>query len=156
MKFKFEKFMKDIVQKEDDAKTSRPEEKNVTPQRKFNKLVLAKKTFWSSKSATVFIEKQLSLFEPKIILNQVRSQRDQLVGPSMKEACSKYFKLNLKFMGYLTEDDSVRKSVLEREPLAVTFPDGVPMQQLKTICSDILQEESERAVKNNLLSQLAL
>ncbi len=38
MKFKFEKFMKDIVQKEDDAKTSRPEEKNVTPQRKFNKL----------------------------------------------------------------------------------------------------------------------
>ena len=107
-------------------------------------------------SATVFIEKQLTLFEPKIILNQVRTQRDQLVGPSMKEACSKYFKLNLKFMGYLTEDESVRKSVLEREPLAITFPDCVPMQQLKTICSDILQEESERSVKNNLLSQLAL
>jgi len=59
-------------------------------------------------------------------------------------------------MGYLAEDDSVRKSVLEREPLAISFPDGVPMQQLKIICSDILQEESERAVKNNLLSQLAL
>jgi len=107
-------------------------------------------------SATVFIEKQLTLFEPKIILNQVRTQRDQLVGPSMKEACSKYFKLNLKFMGYLAEDESVRKSVLEREPLALSFPDGVPIQQLKTICSDILQEESEKAVKNNLLSQLAL
>ena len=38
MKFKFEKFMKDIVEKEDSAKKELPEEKNVTPQRRFNKL----------------------------------------------------------------------------------------------------------------------
>jgi hypothetical protein len=30
------------------------------------------------------------------------------------------------------------------------------MQQLKSICSDILLEETELAAKNNLLSQLAL
>ena len=38
MKFKFEKFMNDIVQKEDCAKKALPEEKNVTPQRKLNRL----------------------------------------------------------------------------------------------------------------------
>jgi len=107
-------------------------------------------------STTVFIEEQLQLFNPKIILNQVRTERDQLVGPAMKTACSKYFNLNMKFTGNISEDESVRKSVLDRKPLAVAYPDGVPMQQLKSICANILQEETERSAKNNLLSQLAL
>jgi hypothetical protein len=74
----------------------------------------------------------------------------------MKAACSKYFNLNMSFLGYISEDESVWKSVLDRKPLAVAYPDGVPMQQLKSICSDILLEETELAAKNNLLSQLAL
>ncbi len=107
-------------------------------------------------SATVFIEEQLQLFKPKMILNQVRTERGQLVGPAMKAACSKYFNLNIKFMGYIAEDESVWKSVLDRKPLAVAHPDGVPIQQLKKICADILLEETDGAAKNNLLSQLAL
>ncbi|MBT3215744.1 MAG: P-loop NTPase [Deltaproteobacteria bacterium] len=107
-------------------------------------------------SSTVFIEEQLQIFLPKIILNQVRTERDQQVGPAMKAACSKYFNLNMSFLGYISEDESVWKSVLDRKPLAVAYPDGVPMQQLKSICSDILLEETELAAKNNLLSQLAL
>ena len=107
-------------------------------------------------STTVFIEEQLQIFRPKIILNQVRTDRDQQVGPAMKTACSKYFILNMTFLGYISEDESVWKSVLDRKPLAVAYPDGVPMQQLKTICTDILLEETELAGKNNLLSQLAL
>ena len=59
-------------------------------------------------------------------------------------------------MGYIAEDESVWKSVLDRKPLAVAHPDGVPIQQLKKICADILLEETDGAAKNNLLSQLAL
>ena len=49
--------------------------------------------------ATVFIEEQIQYFMPKLILNQVRTERDQMVGPAMKKACLKYFNLNVKFIG---------------------------------------------------------
>ena len=106
--------------------------------------------------STVFVEEQLQIFRPKIILNQVRTERDKQVGRAMKAACSKYFNLDMTFLGYISEDESVWKSVLDRKPIAVSHPDCVPMKQLKTICSDILQEETESAAKNNLLSQLTL
>ena len=106
-------------------------------------------------SKTVFIEEQLQIFMPKIILNQERTEKDKLVGLAMKDACSKYFNINMTFLGYISEDESVWKSVLNRKPLAVASPDSVPMQQLKTICSDILLKETELTSKNNLLSKLA-
>jgi len=112
----------------------------------FNKLGGSKK---------VFIEEQLQIFIPKIILNQVRTEKDKLVGLAMKAACSKYFNLNMTFLGYISEDDSVWKSVLNRKPLAVASPDSEPMQQLKKICTDILLEENELTSRNNLLSRLA-
>ncbi len=107
-------------------------------------------------STTVFIEEQLQIFRPKIILNQVRTKRDRRVGAAMKTACSKYFNLDINFLGYIEEDESVWKSVLDRKPLAVAYPDGAPMQQLRTICSDILLEETDLSGKKNLLSQLTL
>ena len=106
--------------------------------------------------STVFVEEQLQIFRPQIILNQVRTERDKQVGRAMKAACSKYFNLDMTFLGYISENESVWKSVLDRKPLAVAHPDGVPMQQLKAICSDILQEETESAARNNLLSKLTL
>ena len=74
----------------------------------------------------------------------------------MKTACSKYFNLDIAFLGYISEDESVWKSVLDRKPLALAYPEGQPIRQLKDICSDILLEETEFAGKKKLLSQLTL
>lgn len=106
--------------------------------------------------ATVFIEEQIQYFMPKLILNQVRTERDQMVGPAMKKACLKYFNLNVKFLGQVSFDDTVRKSVLERQPLAVAYSDCVPMEQLKVIITDLLKDEEEYAGNNSILSQLVL
>ena len=57
---------------------------------------------------------------------------------------------------YISEDESVWKSVLDRKPLALAYPEGQPIRQLKDICSDILLKETEFAGKNKLLSQLTL
>ena len=106
--------------------------------------------------ATVFIEEQIQYFMPKLILNQVRTERDQMVGPAMKKACLKYFNLNVKFIGQVSFDDSVRKSVLERQPLAVAYSDSEPMEQLEVILTDLLKDEKENAGNNSILSQLTL
>jgi flagellar biosynthesis protein FlhG len=106
-------------------------------------------------STTIFIEEQLHIFMPEIILNQVRTEKDKKVGPGMKVACSKYFNLNMNFLGFISEDESVWKSVLNRKPLAVTSPESVPVQQLKKICSDILLDKTDLKGKKNLMSMLS-
>ena len=93
---------------------------------------------------------------PKLILNQGRTERDKMVGPAMKKACLKYFNLNVKFIGQVSFDDSVRKSVLERQPLAVAYSDSEPMKQLEVILTDLLNDEKENAGNNSILSQLTL
>ena len=74
----------------------------------------------------------------------------------MQRACLKYFNLNVKFMGHLTFNESVRSSILARQPLAVESPDCETMQQLKTIYNELLQHELDRTEKHNLLSKLSL
>jgi hypothetical protein len=58
--------------------------------------------------------------------------------------------------GYLDFDETVRQSVIDREPLAKNSLESVPVQQLSIICEKLLKEEKEGTKKNNLLSQLAL
>ena len=106
--------------------------------------------------ATVFIEEQIKYFMPKLILNQVRNERDKMVGPAMKKACKKYFNLDVKFLGQISFDDSVRKSVLERQPLAVAYSNSEPMVQLKGILTDLLEDDRENSGNNSILSQLTL
>jgi len=64
--------------------------------------------------------------------------------------------LNVKFLGQVSFDDTVRKSVLERQPLAVAYSDCVPMEQLKVILTDLLKDEEEYAGNNSIISQLVL
>jgi len=107
-------------------------------------------------NAAVFIEEQQQLFMPSIILNQVRSEKEKKIGVAMEKACLKYFNLNVKISGYLDFDETVRQSVIDREPLAKNSLESVPVQQLSIICEKLLKEEKEGTKKNNLLSQLAL
>ena len=62
----------------------------------------------------------------------------------------------MKISGYLDFDETVRQSVIDREPLAKNSLESVPVKQLSIICEKLLQEEKERTKKNNLLSQLAI
>jgi len=106
-------------------------------------------------NAAVFIEEQQKSFRPCIILNQVRSEKEKKIGAAMVKACLKYFDLKVKISGHLDFDETVRQSVLDREPLAKSSLESEPVQQLSNICEILLLEEKARTEKNNLLSQLA-
>ena len=106
-------------------------------------------------NAAVFIEEQQESFRPCIILNQVRSEKEKKIGAAMVKACLKYFDLKVKISGHLDFDETVRQSVLDREPLAKSSLESKPVQQLSNICEILLLDEKARTEKNNLLSQLA-
>jgi flagellar biosynthesis protein FlhG len=91
-----------------------------------------------------FIERQVEEFQPKLILNQVRSAQDMRIGSAMESACFKYFGIRLKFLGHIEHEDAVWHSVLQRRPLVMDQPNSGVSKRLSVICSAILQQRSQR------------
>lgn len=70
------------------------------------------------------LKNEISRFQPKLIINQVRTQADIDIGFSMKIICRKYFGINLDYIGYLEYDATVWQSVKKRRPLLMEFPNS--------------------------------
>jgi len=88
-----------------------------------------------------FAEQQTERYRPSLILNQVRSNNDIKVGHAMETACLKYFGLSVDFRGYVTNNDLVRRSVLQRKPLMMQSPDSEIGQDLQRLLGNILQRQ---------------
>lgn len=67
---------------------------------------------------------EINKLNPKLIINQIRTQADIDIGFSMKIICKKYFGLNLDYVGYLDYDACVWQSVKKRRPLLMEFPNS--------------------------------
>ena len=70
------------------------------------------------------LQREISKFRPKIIMNQVRSQNDIDIGFSIQNVCRRYFGINIDYVGYLDYDASVWQSVKKRKPLLMEFPNS--------------------------------
>ena len=70
------------------------------------------------------LQREISKFRPKIIMNQVRSQNDIDIGFSIQNVCKRYFGINIDYVGYLDYDASVWQSVKKRRPLLMEFPNS--------------------------------
>ena len=71
----------------------------------------------------------------------VEVNNDVKVGHAMETACLKYFGLSVDFRGYVTNNDLVRRSVLQRKPLMMQSPDSEIGQDLQRLLGNILQRE---------------
>lgn len=67
---------------------------------------------------------EIAKLNPKLVINQVRTQSDIDIGFSMKIICKKYFGINLDYVGYLDYDATVWQSVKKRRPLLMEFPNS--------------------------------
>ncbi|MBI3605556.1 MAG: AAA family ATPase, partial [Nitrospirae bacterium] len=63
------------------------------------------------------LKDQLYNFKPKVIVNQVRSKDDITLGFSMRSSCSKYFGIQVEYIGYVEYDDAVWKAGKASRPL---------------------------------------
>ncbi len=72
--------------------------------------------------AAVRLENEVEVFQPNLIMNQVRSQQDIDMGFSMRSACRKYFGLQMHYLGYISHDPDVSHSIRRRKPLVLENP----------------------------------
>ena len=70
------------------------------------------------------LKAEINKLNPKLIINQVRTQADIDIGFSMKIISKKYFGINLDYVGYLDYDATVWQSVKKRKPLLMEFPNS--------------------------------
>ncbi len=83
---------------------------------------------------------ELSRFQPKLVLNQVRNPTDVRIGFSMGQACKKYFGVEIGYVGFVESDNMVIQSIRQRRPLALTSPGSNAANSISKIAQNIRQD----------------
>ena len=82
---------------------------------------------------------ELANFSPKLVINQVRTPSDVRIGFSMRQACSKYFGVNLGYAGFIEHDAAALQSIRIRQPVLLYAPDTISSQCIVKVAQNIRQ-----------------
>lgn len=72
-----------------------------------------------------------------VAMNQVRTKTDTDIGSSITQISKRYFGFSAEFLGAACYDDAAWKSVRNRRPLCIDFPDSPVAQSLELIADVI-------------------
>lgn len=87
-----------------------------------------------------FVDRQLIEFRPKLVLNQIRSEKDVKIGFAMGNACKKYFGIHLDFIGYVDFSDEVWQSIVQRQPLLANGAQSIVADRIRQVCDNLLND----------------
>ena len=82
---------------------------------------------------------ELAKFNPKLVINQVRTQTDVRIGFSMGQACKKYFGIELGYVGFVEHDNYVLQSIRQRRPVLLQSPDSTASGCIQKVSQNIRQ-----------------
>jgi flagellar biosynthesis protein FlhG len=95
-----------------------------------------------SPEAAIRMKEQIARIQPRLILNQVRTQTDIDVGHSIKSVCKRYFGIDLEYLGYLDYDTSVWQSVRRKRPFLVEFPNSRLVASIDRITQNLFKKQT--------------
>jgi len=87
------------------------------------------------------LRKTMGQFSPKLVVNQVRSQDDATLGLSMRSSCSKYFGIQVEYLGYVEYDDCVWRAMKRKRPPVMEYPDACSSRGASTVLTNLLKGE---------------
>ncbi len=85
------------------------------------------------------LKKRIEQFQPKLILNQVRTQTDIDIGHSVKSVCKKYFGIDMEYLGHLEYDSAVWQAIRKKRPVLLEFPHARISASLETMVHNLIQ-----------------
>jgi flagellar biosynthesis protein FlhG len=80
----------------------------------------------------------LQRFNPCLIINKARDERDVLLGESIANVVQKYLVVELKFMGAVPFDDNVHWSLKEITPFLTNHPDSAATAAIRSIAENLI------------------
>jgi flagellar biosynthesis protein FlhG len=64
----------------------------------------------------------LRRFHPRLVVNKVHSAEEIKLGFSVRSVCNKYFGIGMDYLGYVSRDSAVPRSVVQRKPVVLAEP----------------------------------
>lgn len=89
--------------------------------------------------AAMRLKREIEKFQPKLVVNQARTQTDIEIGNSVKAVCKKYFGIDIDYIGHLDYDSAVWQSVRRKRPLLLEFPNSRLVSNLDRITRYLLK-----------------
>ncbi len=86
-------------------------------------------------------EEIVRTFQPGLVVNRVRTQKDLLIGDNLIRLTKKYLEVEPVYLGYLIESDRVRDSVDEMVPFLIQNPQSRPSENLQKILGMLTHSE---------------
>ena len=83
------------------------------------------------------IASYLSTLDIKLIVNQVKTDRDRAIGQKMAIAATKYFGIPIDFLGNISHDDTISNGLLHRKPIMAYLPHSTLFKELAEIAKKI-------------------
>lgn len=93
------------------------------------------------------LKEVIQSFQPKLVINQARTQTDVDIGFSIKSVCKKYFGIDLGYVGYLDYDSAVWQSVRRKKPLVQEFPNSKLVGSLNRMVEYLIGGEKPKKLE---------
>jgi flagellar biosynthesis protein FlhG len=94
-----------------------------------------------SKKLEQIINDQLEDFTIRIILNQLRNNKDIVIGNSIKSVCKKYYGLNSHYVGYIEHDNIVSRCINQRHPFMQAYPSSRCAREIERVADNIIRRK---------------
>ena len=95
-------------------------------------------------AAEQIVQQVLSDYEVQIIVNQVKSQQDIVLGSSVKSVCLKYLGFNARYLGYIEHNDTIPHTINNRQPYLLANPTSRFTEEMQRISNNLLTNQQIR------------
>ena len=97
-----------------------------------------------SAEAGMRLKEEIEKFQPKLIVNQARTQTDIDIGFSVKSVCKNYFGVEMDYVGYLDYDSAVWQAVRRKRPLMLEFPNSRLVSNVERIVHYLIKRHGNQ------------
>jgi flagellar biosynthesis protein FlhG len=93
--------------------------------------------------------REIMSFNPKLIMNQVRTENDISLGESIKDVVRKFLGVNLIYIGYVSYDERLKMATKRRLPLFTEFPNCGAAICIRNLVDRFLEERKRPVNRRN-------
>lgn len=92
--------------------------------------------------AAATLRREMTAFQPRFVVNEVRDERDVAIGHQLIAACSRHLGIRASYAGYVHFDDAVWRAVRRRRLFMADAPTSRAAEEVRQLTRGLLKGES--------------
>jgi flagellar biosynthesis protein FlhG len=92
--------------------------------------------------AAATLRREMSSFQPRFVVNEVRDERDVAIGHQLIAACGRHLGIRASYAGFVHFDDAVWRAVRRRRLFMADAPTSRAAEEIRQLARGLLKGES--------------